>query len=52
MGHGMTPEILGNTLGDHRAMFLDINVRDLLNLNKNNVDSPISRRLKSMDKRA
>ena len=47
--HGMAPKSFGNSLGDHRAMFLDIDVAKLLNLGIHDNCSPTSRKLKSSD---
>jgi len=48
MAYGMAIEGL-EYLGDHRAQFIDINVKELLQLNVNDVGSPVSRRLRSSD---
>ena len=47
--YGMAPESYGDRLGDHRAQYLDIDVRQLLHLNIHDIGSPTSRRLKSQD---
>ena len=48
MAYGMAIEGLEH-LGDHRAQFVDINVKDLLELTSLDVGSPTSRRLRSKD---
>ena len=49
MAFGMAPEIYGNTLGNHRAQYIDINILNLLELNIHDIGAPASRRLRSSD---
>lgn len=46
---GMAPESYEKMLGDHRAQYVDLNVKQLLHLNIHDVGSPTSRRLRSQD---
>ena len=48
MAYGMAVEGL-EYLGDHRPQYVDINIKELLQLNTHDVGSPSSRRLRSTD---
>ena len=49
IAYGMAPEDFGLILGDHIAQYIDINIKNFLNLNQHDVGSPTGRRLKSSD---
>ena len=46
------PKSVGNIMGDHRAMIIDLNITKLLGLHPNEPVAPSSRLLKSTDARA
>ena len=47
--YGMAPISTGRSLGDHRAQYVDINIKQLLNINSQDCSTPSCRRLKSPD---
>ena len=49
VAHGMAPLSMGRSIGDHRAQYVDLNVKNLLHLNPHDNTVASSRRLKSPD---
>ena len=47
--YGMAPLSMGKLIGDHKVQFVDLNVKQLLNMNPHDYSTPSSRRLKSPD---
>ena len=46
---GMMPEWVGDSLGDHQAMYIDIDMKSLLSLKPMDIVSPTTRALRSCD---
>jgi len=49
MAYGMAPLSTARLIGDHRAQYVDLNIKTLLNMNTYDCTTPSSRRLKSPD---
>ena len=51
MAFGMASEDNETVLSDHRPQYVDINIENVVNLNKHDIGVPTIRRLKSSDQK-